>query len=318
MNFAAVDLNLLRVFDALMRDRSATRAGERVGLSQPAVSAALGRLRHLLGDELFVRQANEMVPTPRALALGDPLRDALSRIEQALSAGARFDPAEAVRDFTLLGADFFSMLMMPGLSETVARAAPGITLHLLDSARGDVDQLLIDDKIDMAMERPLELPDWISRRPLFRGPFVVIAAQGHPDLAAAGVKEGDPIPLDLYCALPHALRSIDGSTSGSLSDTLEAMGRRRRVVLTLPQFYGVGLAVSRGRLLAAVPVQFARAFAGELKLGLYLPPIPTPVPEVSLYWHRRHDHDPAHRWLRDRVAEALAVFADPSYGTSVP
>ncbi|HEY6983986.1 MAG TPA: LysR family transcriptional regulator [Reyranella sp.] len=309
MNFAAFDLNLLRVFDALMREHSATRAGERVGLSQPAVSAALGRLRHLLGDELFVRQANAMVPTPRALALAEPLRDALARIEQALTSGARFDPAAEVRGFTLLSADFFSMLLMPGLSETVARAAPGITLHLLDSARGDVDQLLINDEIDMAIERPLDVPEWISRQGLFRSPFVVIAARGHPELAAAGVHEGDPIPIDLYCALPHALRSIDGSVSGSVSDTLEAMGRRRRVVLTLPQFYGVALAVARGRLLAAVPVQFAQAFAGKLALGIYQPPIPIPVPEVHLYWHRRHDHAPAHRWLREQVVEAIKVFA---------
>ena len=311
MNFAAFDLNLLRVFDALMRERSATRAGERVGLSQPAVSAALGRLRHLLGDELFVRQGNEMVPTPRALALGEPVRDALGRIELALVEGARFDPAAEQRGFTLLGSDFFSMLMMPRLSETVAQAAPDITLHLLDSARGDVDRLLIDDEIDMAIERPLELPDWVSRQPLFRGPFVVIAAKSHPDLAAAGVHAGEPIPIDLYCALPHALRSIDGSTSSPVSEALAAIGRRRRVVLTLPQFYGVGLAVSRGRLLAAVPVQFARAVAGELALGIYRTPIPIPVQKVHLYWHRRHDHEPAHRWLREQVIRATAVFAEP-------
>jgi DNA-binding transcriptional LysR family regulator len=309
MNFAAVDLNLLRVFDALMRERSATRAGERVGLSQPAVSAALGRLRHLLGDELFVRQANEMVPTPRALALGEPLRDALARIEQALSAGARFDPAAEVRDFTLLGSDFVSMLMMPDLFETVARLAPGIGLRLLDSARGDVDQLLINDKIDMAVERPLELPDWISRQTLFRSSFAIIAAKGHPDLAAAGVHEGDSIPLDLFCTLPHALRSIDGSTTGYISDALATMGRRRRVVLTLPQFYGVARAVSRGHLLAGVPEHFARAVASELQLGIYRPPISVPVPQLSLYWHRRHDHEPAHRWLRQQVVAATEIFA---------
>jgi DNA-binding transcriptional LysR family regulator len=308
MNFAAVDLNLLRVFDALMHERSATRAGERVGLSQPAVSAALGRLRHLLGDELFVRQANEMVPTPRALALAEPLRDALARIEQALLAGIRFDPAAEVRNFTLLGADFVSMLMMPDLFEAVAAAAPGIGLRLLDSARGDVDQLLINDKIDMAIERPLELPEWISRRMLFRSPFAIIAAKRHPDLAAAGVSEGDPVPIDLFCHLPHALRSIDGSTTGFVSNTLAAMGRRRRVVLTLPQFYGVALAVAQGRLLAAVPVQFAHAVARELALDIYQPPIPIPVPEISLYWHRRHDHAPAHRWLRDQVARIAQPF----------
>lgn len=308
MNFAAFDLNLLRVFDAVMRERSATRAGERIGLSQPAVSAALNRLRHLLGDELFVRQANVMVPTPRALALADPLRDALSRIRQVLSEGGGFDPAAEVRAFTLMGADFVSMLMMPGLSETVAAAAPGISLHLLDSARGDIDRLLIDDKIDMAVERPLELPDWISRRTMFRSPFAVIAAKGHPDLAAAGLREGDAIPLDLFCALPHALRSIDGSVTGSVSDTLATIGRRRNVVLSLPQFYGVALAVSRGRLLAAVPEQFAHAVAAELRLGIYKSPVPIPVPEITLYWHRRHDDEPAHRWLREHVIAAAQVF----------
>jgi DNA-binding transcriptional LysR family regulator len=308
MNFAAFDLNLLRVFDAVMRERSATRAGERIGLSQPAVSAALNRLRHLLGDELFVRQVNEMVPTPRALALAEPLQEALLRIEQVLCAGAGFDPAAAVRAFTLLGADFFSMLMMPGLTETVSALAPGISLHLLDSARGDIDQLLINDKIDMAIERPLELPEWISRRMLFRSPFAVIAARNHPDLAAARVKEGDAIPIDLFCSVPHALRSIDGSTTGFVADALAAMGRRRQVVLTLPQFYGVALAVSRSRLLAAVPQQFAHAVAGELQLGIYQSPIPVPVPDVSLYWHRRHDDDPAHRWLREQVIAKAQVF----------
>jgi DNA-binding transcriptional LysR family regulator len=127
MNFAAFDLNLLRVFDALLQERSATRAGERVGLSQPAVSAALSRLRHALGDELFVRQGNEMVPTPRALALAEPLHDALARLEQMLTASPQFDPCAAMRDFRLLGADFFAMLLMPRLSQQVAAAAPGIT-----------------------------------------------------------------------------------------------------------------------------------------------------------------------------------------------
>ncbi|HYM32871.1 MAG TPA: LysR family transcriptional regulator [Candidatus Cybelea sp.] len=308
MNFAAFDLNLLRVFDALMRERSATRAGERVGLSQPAVSAALNRLRHALGDELFVRQVNEMVPTPRAVALAEPLRDALEQVQRALYGTAEFDPSSTVRDFVLLGADIFAMMLMPNLLAKVSAAAPGIGLRLLDSARGDVARLLIADDIDMALERPLDLPEWISRQLLFRSPFVIIAAKNNPAIAAARVKEGEAIPLDLFCTLPHGLRSIDGSTSGFMADALAAVGRRRRVVLTLAQFYALALAVSKGSLLAAMPTEFAHAYAGELGLAIYQPPFEVPVPEINLYWHRRHDQDPAHRWLREQIVAGVREF----------
>jgi DNA-binding transcriptional LysR family regulator len=310
VNFAAFDLNLLRVFDALMRERSATRAGERVGLSQPAVSAALNRLRHALNDELFVRQLNEMVPTPRAIALAEPIRAALAGIEQALGSLAGFDPAVAAREFRLLGADFFSMLLMPKLSQAVAGAAPGISLRFLDTSRGDIDRLLSDDAIDMALEGPLlDPPDWISRQVLFRSPFTIIAARGHAGLGAAGVSEGSVIPLDLFCELPQALRSSDGSTTGFVADALARVGRKRRVVLTLPHFYAIGRAVARGGLIAAVPAQFARACAKELNLAVYSAPIDIPEPDIYLFWHRRHDQDPAHRWLREQIAAATREFA---------
>ncbi len=309
MNFASFDLNLLRVFDALMRERSATRAGERVGLSQPAVSAALNRLRHALHDELFIRQMNEMVPTPRATALAGPIRTALAQIEQTLSAAALFDPAEATREFHLLSADFFSMLMMPKLWQTVSRAAPGISLRLLDTGRGDIARLLSDHVIDMALEGPMfEPPEWISRQVLFRSPFTIIASRGHPALEAAGLNEGDVIPLDLFCALPHALRSADGSTTGFVSDALARVGRRRRVVLTSPHFDGIGRAVARGGLIAAVPVQYARAVAKDLNLALYSAPIDVPEPDILLFWHRRHDQDPAHGWLREQIYATAQEF----------
>ena len=306
MNFAAFDLNLLRVFDALMREKSATRAGDRVGLSQPAVSAALGRLRHALGDELFIRQGNEMVPTPRATALAGPLHDALVTLEQALYGSARFDPAAAVRDFRLMGADFLATHLIPDLARHLATAAPGISLRFLDSARGDVDSLLVNDAIDMALERPLDLPDWIARTLLFRSPFVIIAAKSNKALKKAGIKEGAAIPLDLFCDLPHALRSIDGTTTGFIADALAKVGKKRRVVLTLAQFHALGLAIAGSDLIAAVPVQFARAVAQDLCLAIYEPPMAVPVPDISLYWHRRHDQDPAHRWLREQIVAAAA------------
>jgi DNA-binding transcriptional LysR family regulator len=170
VNFAAFDLNLLRVFDALMRERSVTRAGERVGLSQPAVSAALNRLRHSLSDQLFVRLGNEMVPTPRAEGIAEAVREALANIERAISSQDRFDPATARQTYSLRGADFFSMRLMPDLSEAIAAEAPGIRLRFLDSGHGDLAQLLQEGVIDVALDRPLEVPTWVSWTLLFPAP----------------------------------------------------------------------------------------------------------------------------------------------------
>jgi DNA-binding transcriptional LysR family regulator len=307
MNFASFDLNLLRVFHALLRERSVTRAGDRLALSQPAVSAALSRLRHALGDELFLRQGNAMVPTDRAQALAAPIAEALAALEGALAAATGFDPASAERVFTLAGADFFSNLLMPELFERVAAAAPGITLRLVDNARGDVATLLGEQDVDIALDAPAEIPDWVASLPLFTSPFTVVAARGMAALAE--VPEGAPMPLDLFCALPHALRSVDGSLTGFTDTALARIGRARRVMLALPHFHAVALAVARGRLIAALPRQFADAVAAELGLASYAPPIPIPAPEISLYWHRRRDHDPAQRWLREQVVRAVATIA---------
>lgn len=308
MNFAAFDLNLLRVFDALARERSVTRAGDLIGMSQPAVSSALGRLRDLLKDELFVRRGNEMLPTPRAEAIAERVRDALAQIEHAISGDARFDPASTERVFTLFGADFFSMQLMPRFASRIAAVAPGIVLRLLDSASGDVERLLRDNVIDMALERPLDMPDWVSRELMFRSPFVVIAARGHAAIRAAGVKPGAKLPLKLFCSLPHALRSIDGSLSGSMDDTLRKVGAARHVALALPHFHAIARAVAEGSLIATVPVQLARAVAKDLGLSIYKPPIAVPVPEISLYWHKRNDGNSAHRWMRGQVLAAIKPF----------
>lgn len=306
MNFASLDLNLLRVFDALLRERSVTRAGARVGLSQPAVSSALARLRAALDDQLFVRQGGAMLPTPRAEALGPAIADSLAQLERALFGDASFDPASSERTFTLMGADFFSMLLMPGLHERIAGPAPGVRLRFLDSARGEVDRLLRDDAIDAALERPLHLPDWVASDRLFLSPFVVIAARDHPAIAAAGVAEGEALPLDLFCALPQAIRSIDGGMSGAVDDALARIGRSRSVVLALPHFQAVALAVARGRLIAAIPAQFARAVAADLGLRVHAPPVDVETPDIRLYWSRRHRRNPAHAWLREQILAAAA------------
>src|SRR6187397_3169317 len=172
MNFAALDLNLLRVFDAMAIELNTTRTGERVGLSQPAVSSALGRLRQILGDELFVREGNRMVPTERALALREPIRLALRQMEDALAAVARFDPAQATQTFRISGSDYFSILLMPKLTAAVMAQAPGVTLQMIDHPSADAVRLLGEGAIDLAIvpvegvrptivDAKLEVPDWV-------------------------------------------------------------------------------------------------------------------------------------------------------------
>jgi DNA-binding transcriptional LysR family regulator len=303
MNFAALDLNLLRVLDALMRERSVTRAGERIGLSQPAVSNALTRLRKILGDELFVRRGTDMLPTPRAEAIGPILRTMLAQMEEVLSADAKFDPAAAARTFTFLGSDIISTLVMPLLSERIAKAAPKVRLRMLDISAADMQQQLRDDAVDLAFNLPSTPPEWMAGEPVYAIRYAIIASPDNAEIRAAKIKPGNTLPLKLYCKLPHALRSSDSTMRGVIDDTLQKLGHTRRVVLALPHFHAVAAAVARGHLIAALPTVFAQAVAKDSGLVMYKPPIPIEAGELFMYWHKRHDQNPALRWMRQQVTE---------------
>jgi DNA-binding transcriptional LysR family regulator len=310
MNFAAFDLNLLRVFDALMRERSATRAGEQIGLSQPAVSAALQRLRDLLDDRLFVRQGNDMKPTPRAESLGPEIREVLAALEQVLGNSKDFDPRNDPRTFTMMGADFFSTILVPDLLEHFSRINAKVTLRFLDSARGDVERLLKDDAIDLALERPLDMPEWISSERLFLSPFKIIISVNHPAIIEKKISTTAPLSLDMFCQLQWAIRSIDGSMTGLVDDALIKIGRQRHVVLAVPHFHALPICVARGKLAAAVPAQLANRVAQMNDLLIFDLPFDVPVPEVKLFWHSRHNRNPANKWLRQQVLNLSQPIAN--------
>jgi DNA-binding transcriptional LysR family regulator len=308
MNFASFDLNLLRVFDALMRERSATRAGEQVGLSQPAVSAALNRLRDLLGDRLFIRQGNDMVPTPRAETLAPGIQDALQSLERILSSSRMFDPGKLERSFTIMASDFFLELVVPQLSDLLASASSGISLRILDTARGDVERMLNDDAIDIALEPELNLPEWISNEQLFVSPFKIIVARDNP--LVKGLDARQPLPIAKISELQWALRSVTGTTRGLIDETLEKIGQRRKVVLTLPHFMPVLRRVAASNLAAAVPSQFAEAFAEQERLLVFDFPFEGPSPRILMHWHSRRTRDPAHAWLRKQINQICAPIRD--------
>jgi DNA-binding transcriptional LysR family regulator len=307
VNLAAFDLNLLRVFDAMMLELSTVRAGERVGLSQPAVSSALGRLRSILGDELFVRDGNRMMPTPRALQLKEPVRRALAQIEEALAASAGFAPQTSTRSFMLIGSDYFSTLLMPKLAARVTPIAPSIMLQMMDYPSADVFGLLSDSKADIVLDRALETPEWIASQKLFRSWLVCIARRGHPLMSARGIRPGEAVPADVFCAIPQVLRSADGSRTGTIDPALQSLGLSRKVVITVPHFQAVALAVATSDLLGSIPVHFARLVAERLELDIFMPPMESPAMDVTMYWHRRLDRDAGNGWLREQLV-AVALF----------
>ncbi|SDG38826.1 LysR family transcriptional regulator [Alloyangia pacifica] len=306
-NLASFDLNLLRVLDALLRERSTVRAGRRLGLSQPAVSAALGRLRAALGDELFFRRGQGLEATQYALSLEPPLREVLEGVERMLARPEPFRPERSEARFRISGADFFAEMLMPALAERLARCAPRMLVHLVDLMPDSYAGTLERYEVDLALiPREGTLPDWVRSERVFASPFVVVARRGHPRLVRAGVAPGAMVPLDLYCDLGHVLFSPEGRTGAMGDAALARLGRQRRVVMTLPVFSGVYRAVAGSDLVALLPVQLARRVAGGAGLEIYAAPMSLPVPEIEMIWHRREDARADLAWLRGQIADLLA------------
>ena len=296
----------MRVLDALLREGSTVKAGARVGLSQPAVSAALNRLRHALGDDLFLRRGQGLEPTDYAKSLAIPLRRILDELEALLGGPAEFVPAQSNASFKLSGSDFFAEMLMPALAERISTRAPGMRVQLVDLVPNDYVETLEKYEVDIALIPRTEFPDRVAHRPVFWSTFSVIARSGHPRLARAGIAPGDVVPVDLFCDLGHVLFSPEGKLKAMGDAALARVGRERRVVMTLPVFSGVYRAVGGSDLIALIPTQLATHVAKRAGLDVYKPPMPIDPALITMVWHRRSSATPAHRWLRDLIAEILA------------
>lgn len=308
LNFRTLDLNLLRVFDEVMAERNLTRAAEKLAITQPAVSNALRRLREVLGDELVTRRGHGVEPTPRALALWPAVRHALAQLQETLSPG-RFDPASAQTTFVLAMADATGATLIPPLIEIVEREAPGVSLRVVPLTTRDPRRLLDDESADMAVGYfPAVLADLTARAQsdnvvahesarLYDGQYVCVMRADHP-LAAV------PMTLDLYCAARHLLVSFSGKPFGFIDGALAALGRERRIVLTVNQFFTAGRVVATTDLLTVLPRHFVGVASVRDELVWRPLPMTLPPVHVDALWHRRRNHDPAHRWLREAIARA--------------
>lgn len=309
MNLSSFDLNLLRVLDALLHEGTTAAAGAKIGLSQPAVSSALGRLRHALGDPLFVRRGQGMEPTVFAETLKAPLRAHLDGLATLLSSGEAFEPMKSEDSFRLSGSDYFAEMLMPQLADTLSRRAPGMRVQIVDLVPDSYVDTLERYEVDIAMIPETAFPGWVDSQHLLWASFAAIARRGNERLDRHGVAPGSVIPMDLFCDMGHVLFSPEGNFKGMGDRALAELGRERRVVMTMPYFIGVARAVSRSELIALMPRELAERLSTLLPLDLYEAPMPLPKTEVLMVWHQRQSARPAHRWLREQIVEVLAPYA---------
>jgi DNA-binding transcriptional LysR family regulator len=307
-NFRKLDLNLLRVFDQVMSERNLTRAAANLNMTQPAVSNALSRLRDFLDDRLVARSGYGVEPTPRALALWPSIREALRVLEAALAPG-QFDPASAENTFVLAMADATAAELMPPLVQQIMRDATGVSLRVLPLTTRDPRRLLDDGQVDLAVGYfPAVLADLTAKaqagavaafdhRRLYNGHYVCVMRRDHP-LAGSG------LTLENFCAAPHLLVSFSGRPYGFIDEALASLGLRRRVVLTVNQFFTAGRVVSDSDLLTVLPLHFVSVTGMSAELTWHELPFPVPPVHVDSLWHRRIDARGDHRWLRDAVSEA--------------
>lgn len=303
MDFHGIDLNLLVAFDALMAERNVTRAAARVGVSQPAMSAALARLRTLLGDPLFLRGAGGLLPTQRARDLGEPLSQALAQIKATLVSPAEFVPHEASLVFNLGLQDYPTFVLLPALVETLAIQAPGIALNVRAfNDRDHAVDLLDAGAIDAAVGvLPTQTDGRILTRPVLQDEFVTILARDHP-AARRGMS------IKCFLSLTHVLVSPEGDRHGIVDQTLAQDGKVRQLGLTVPQMFAVPGVVARTRMTATLLKRFALASEAAGQLLLFPPPLALPPIGFHLTWHRRNDSPPAQVWLRDLIAATAALL----------
>jgi DNA-binding transcriptional LysR family regulator len=303
MNLRSIDLNLLVILDALLREGSVTGASARLNLTQPAVSIALRRAREMFGDPLLVRSGARMRPTPAAESLAPRLAEALVGVS-ALFATRGFDPATANREFVLSASDLAEILLLPDLMGRLRTAAPGVRLVIrsIDSvpvSSPDAREGQIDLTIG-GMPKP-DAP--FEDAELFTDDFVLLARPDHPALAR-------PLTIEAFAALPQAQVSPQGTRPGGPIDSaLGGFGLTRHVALALTRFGTLPAVIAQSDLVACVPRALADlpGFTGPVRSHPL--PFPSPTYALRMLWHRRHAADPAHRWLR---GVALAASRTPT------
>ena len=298
-NLSAIDLNLLVAFDALLAERNVTRAAERIGVSQPALSKALNRLRDIFDDPLFERREGLMQPTPQALKLGQPVRRALDEIRSAL-APRDFDPRRARGTVTLGLVDYYEVLLLPRLLKELRRYAPGIDIAVRPTDRLRVYDQFAKNEIDFAVVPIPESVTELHADPLITEDAVTLMAEDNP-LAR-------DFTLERFAAAGHIIVALEGQGVGRIDALLAARGLKRRIALRLPHFASVPFIVGGSDLITTMPRGLGARLGAAAKIISLPPPLPVPPVTVHLAWHPRNAAAPLHRWMRETIKGVAAAI----------
>jgi DNA-binding transcriptional LysR family regulator len=294
-----IDLNLLVIFHQLLLDRNVSVCAEHLGLSQPAVSNALKRLRTTLNDDLFVRTPQGMEPTALAAHLAEPVSQAILTLHGALNRADAFDPATSQKRFVVAMTDIGEIYFMPRLIQTLLKQAPGISVTTLRSSAG-LPQALATGEVDLAVGLLPNLQSGFYQRRLFHHRYVGLCRNGHPLTQV-------PMTAERFCAYGH-IRIVAASTGhGEIDTHMERANLKRTIRLEVPHFVAVGHILQHSDLVATVPERFASSCTGPF--GLTTLPIPVPLPEIAinLFWHAKFNRDPANKWFRQLMFD---LFSD--------
>jgi DNA-binding transcriptional LysR family regulator len=303
MSFLTLDLNLLRVFDAVMIEQNLTRASSRLAMTQPAVSNALRRLRDALGDELVIRTAHGVKPTPRAEELWPTIRNALAQLEEAV-APTEFDVSKAHATFRIAMADAVAVVWLPSLVRLIEKEAPGLNVRMVPLTTREPRPMLLRGDIDLAvgffpgvvaqMASGPETP--IRHERLYSGQYVCVMRKDHP----LANKE---LTLDDYCSANHLLVSFSGRAHGLTDEALAQLNRERRILLTVNQFFTAGQVVANSDLITVLPRHLIAATGMADALTIKSLPFKLPDVHSDMLWHERDARSPAHKWLRQRLSK---------------
>lgn len=300
MNIQDIDLNLLPVFEAVLAEGSISRAAERLGLSQPAVSNAIARLRKATGNRLFVRQGNAMVATPYALELAAPLRQGLAGIRAALGSGRDFDPATSERRFAIFLTDLGEAFFLPRLLGRLNQVAPHVHLRTLPMPTGTAEEALQRGEVDLAIGNLPELGAGFYVQRLFRDRYVCLVRKGHPQI-------GERITARQFAAARHAIVTPGGWGHGVIEQTLIAHGLENRIALRLQNFLVLASIVATSDLVAVVPHSVGSQLSRELDVRLLPLPIAIPAFDIRQCWQERFHDDAGNRWLRQQFVELFSA-----------
>ena len=301
MSFLTLDLNLLRVFDAVMTEQNLTRAAQRLAMTQPAVSNAVKRLRDSLGDDLLIRTAHGVKPTARAESLWPAVRRALAELEEAV-APRSFELDKAHATFRMAMADATAALILPPLVRVIEQDAPGIDVRMVPLTTREPRPLLLRGDIELAigffpgvvaqLQGYTEPP--IRHERLYSGRYVAVMRKHHPLAKQA-------LTLDRYCEANHLLVSFSGRARGLVDDALASLGRERRILLTVNQFFTAGQVVAASDLVMVIPKHLIKATGMSEALIHQNLPFDLPEVHIDMLWHERDGRNPGHQWLRDQV-----------------